>query len=194
MWQILVSYWHLCDNKYLLSPIRVHTLCYMCPWTPIIDRYQASQARQMPLYTLTSPGCLLWWNIIATLEWNVDGIEHDDVIKWKHFPRHWPFVRGIHPSPVNSPHKGQWRGALRFSLIRARINGWVNNGEVGDLIRHRFGYSRTAFSVSFLLFAPILALLEHRQMRTAAQRDREWVLAEGCLIGRNQIVVFRLGF
>ena len=20
---------------------------------------------------------------------------HDDVIKWKHFPRYWPFVRGI---------------------------------------------------------------------------------------------------
>ena len=31
---------------------------------------------------------------------------HDDVIKWKHFPRHWSFVRGIHRSPVNSPHKG----------------------------------------------------------------------------------------
>ena len=28
---------------------------------------------------------------------------HDDVIKWKHFPRNWPFVRGIHRSPVNSP-------------------------------------------------------------------------------------------
>ena len=43
---------------------------------------------------------------------------HDDVIKWKHFPRNWPFVR----SPVNSPHKGQWRGALMFSLICAWIN------------------------------------------------------------------------
>ena len=32
---------------------------------------------------------------------------HDDVIKWKHFPRYWPFVRGIHRSPVNSAHKGQ---------------------------------------------------------------------------------------
>ena len=42
---------------------------------------------------------------------------HDDVIKWKHFPRYWPFVRGIHRSPGNSPHKGQWRGALMFSLI-----------------------------------------------------------------------------
>ena len=40
---------------------------------------------------------------------------------WRHqmekFPRYWPFMRGIHRSPVNSPHKGQWRGALMFSLI-----------------------------------------------------------------------------
>ena len=62
---------------------------------------------------------------------------HDDVIKWKHVPRHWLFVRGIHRSPVNSPHKGQWRGALMFSLICTRINGWVNNGEAGDFRRHR---------------------------------------------------------
>ena len=30
----------------------------------------------------------------------------DDVIKWKGFPRYWPFVRGIHRWPVNSPPKG----------------------------------------------------------------------------------------
>ena len=65
---------------------------------------------------------------------------HDDVIKWKHFPRYWPFVRGIHRSPVNSPHKGQWLGALMFILICARINGWVNNGEAGDLRRNRAHY------------------------------------------------------
>ena len=52
-------------------------------------------------------------------------IVHDDVIKWNHFPRYWPFVRGIHRSPVNSPHKGQWRGALMFALICASINDWV---------------------------------------------------------------------
>ena len=27
-------------------------------------------------------------------------ITHDDVIKWNHFPRYWPFVRGIHLSTV----------------------------------------------------------------------------------------------
>ena len=43
----------------------------------------------------------------------------DDVIKWKHFPHYWPFVRVMHQSPVNSPHEGQWRRALIFSLISA---------------------------------------------------------------------------
>ena len=62
---------------------------------------------------------------------------HDDVIKWKHFPRNWPFVRGIHRSPVNSPHKSQWHGALIFSLICV----WVNNCEAGDLRRHRGHYA-----------------------------------------------------
>ena len=65
---------------------------------------------------------------------------HDDVIKWKHFPRNWPFVRGIHRSPVNFPHKGQWRGALMFSLIYAWINDWVNNREAGDLRRQHGHY------------------------------------------------------
>ena len=65
---------------------------------------------------------------------------HDDVIKWKHFLRYWPFVRGIHRPPVNSPHKCQWRGALVFSFIYTRINGWENNRKAGDLRRHRDHY------------------------------------------------------
>ena len=68
---------------------------------------------------------------------------HDDVIKWKHFPRYWPFVRGIHRSPVNSPHKGQWCGALMFSLICVWINGWVNNSQAGDVRRYRAHYDVT---------------------------------------------------
>ena len=50
---------------------------------------------------------------------------------------------GIHRSPVNSPHKGLWRGALMFSLICAWINGWVNNHEAGDLICHGAHYYAT---------------------------------------------------
>ena len=69
-----------------------------------------------------------------------DTFNHDDVIKWKNFPRYWSFVRGIHRSPVNSAHKDQWRGALMLSLIHAWINGWVDNRKAGDLRRHRAHY------------------------------------------------------
>ena len=51
---------------------------------------------------------------------------NDDVIKWKQLPWYWPFVRGIH----------RWRWIFLFSLVCAWINGWVNNGEAGDLRRH----------------------------------------------------------
>ena len=98
-------------------------------------------------------GCTVWrihladWRTAARSGVLIDtqvGIgPHDDVITWKHFSRNWPFVRGIHRSSVNFLHKGQWCGALMFSLICAWINGWVNNGEVGDLRRHRTHYDAT---------------------------------------------------
>ena len=47
------------------------------------------------------------------------------------------FVWGIHRWPVNSPLKGQWRGALVFSWICAWIKGWANNRKAGDLRGHR---------------------------------------------------------
>ena len=72
----------------------------------------------------------MFWQVIIS---HGMGFLHDGVIIWKHFPRYWPFARGIHRSPVNSPHKGQWRRALRLSLICVWINGWVNNHETGDL-------------------------------------------------------------
>ena len=83
---------------------------------------------------------------------------HDDVIKWKDFLRHWPFVRGIQRSPVNSPRKGQWRGALMFSLICACINGWINNRKAGDLRRHRAHYDVIVMIVTicwkYILYSP----------------------------------------
>ena len=58
---------------------------------------------------------------------------HDDVIKWKHFPCYWPFVRGIHRSPVSPLPKAS---DAVFSLICAWTEGWVNNRDAGDLRRH----------------------------------------------------------
>ena len=41
---------------------------------------------------------------------------------------------------VNSPHKGEWRIALMFSLSCAWINGLVNNRDADDLRRHPAHY------------------------------------------------------
>ena len=67
----------------------------------------------------------------------------------------------IHRSPVNSRHKGQWRGALVFSLICVWINGSVNNGEAGDLRRHRAHYDVIVMlEMHYLLNAQKYPLLE----------------------------------
>ena len=79
-------------------------------------------------------------------------MNHDDVIKWKHFPRYWPFVKGNPQVTIDSPHKGQWCGALIFSLICAWRNGWANNRDAGDSRRHRVHYNVTVMETSNGLF------------------------------------------
>ena len=105
------------DEPWMLCELRSRALI-MTQWMLL-----TSKCRLCALVPLCNPGDVTRYK--------------DDVIKWKHFPRYWPFVRGIHRSPVNSPHKGQWRGALMFSLICAWINDWVNNGMAGNLRSHR---------------------------------------------------------
>ena len=105
-----------------------------------------------------------WWGLPCgghNLNYHFDTrhLAHDDVIKWKHFPRYWPFVRGIHRSPVNSSHKGQWRGALMFFFICAWINNRVNNREAGDFRRYRAHYDVTVIFKSLL---PTWRLGTHR--------------------------------
>ena len=62
---------------------------------------------------------------------------HKDVIKWKHLPRYWPYVRGIHRSQVNSYTKASDAELWCFLFICAWTNVWVYNRNAGDLRRHR---------------------------------------------------------
>ena len=114
---------------------------------------------------LLSFGCVLFryycknWGRLdkQVWTWHVPGLQQKysiryyDVIKRKHFPCYWPFMRGNHRSPVNSPHKGQWRGALMFSLICSWINHWVNSDEAGDLRRYRNHYDVTVMGIHYVL-------------------------------------------
>ena len=78
-----------------------------------------------------------------TSHWQGLYVTHDDVIKWKHFMRYLPFVRGIHRSPATSPRKGQRRGGFMFPLICTWTNGRANNRNAGDLRHNRAHYDVT---------------------------------------------------
>ena len=95
---------------------------------------------------------------IPSLEFYLKLSSHDDVIKWKHFLRHCPFVRGIHRSPVDFPHKGQWRPALMFSLICAWANVWTNKRDAGDLRRYRAHYDVIVMLSRVITHTPTHAL------------------------------------
>ena len=125
----------LSDYEKCFIPVNLMVVC------GVIRIFTCHKFRQC---VAINPGFLMAYYLMIPPQFEkrltVSHLSHDDVIKWKHFPRYWPFVRGIHRSPVNSPHKGQWRGALMISLICVWINGWVNSREAGDLRRYRAHY------------------------------------------------------
>ena len=107
--------------------------------------YNRAQQKGQPDSSLGQPDFSVYQQVAhrAAL-WAVKAcMFHDVVVKWKHFPRYWPFVRGIHQLLVNSPHKVLWLGTLMFSLICAWTNSWVNNRYAGDLRHHHAHYDFT---------------------------------------------------
>ena len=131
---------------------------------------------QLPYYWL--------WKINNPLPSPREDFVHDDVIKWKHFPRYWPFVWGIPRWPGNSPHKGQWRGALMFSLTCAWINGWVNNRKAGDLRNPLWRHCNVG-----LFHLSIEKWLQVHFMCPKMQRNIVWyVIWRTCVAGRQDVI------
>ena len=95
-------------------------------------------------------GCIGFWAIQLKSFYIPPMDMHDDVINWKHFSRYCPFVRGIHQSLVDSPHKGQWCRTLIYSLICAWTNGWANNRDADGLRRHRAHYDVTVMDIMLI--------------------------------------------
>ena len=117
----------------------INTFIYIYQYFPLFVKYNSNPTLKIHLTVLSS----IWRSSHYVPKTLYFIFLHDDIIKWKHFPCYWPFVQGIHLSPVNSPHKGQWRGNLMFSLICACINNWLNNEEAGDLRWHCAHYEVT---------------------------------------------------
>ena len=83
---------------------------------------------------------------------------HDGIIKWKHFPYYWPFVRGIYMWPMDSPHKNEWCRALILPLICAWTNSWDVRG-AGDLRCHCTYYDITVMTLSSVCLQMTLATM-----------------------------------
>ena len=99
------------------------------------------------------------------LPYNPNTTGHNETLYtwWRHqmetFSALLALCAGNSPVPVNSPHKGQWRGALMFTLICAGINDWVNNREAGDLRRHLDHYDVSVMmshGITYVVYGPIL--------------------------------------
>ena len=65
---------------------------------------------------------------------------HDDVMTWEGFPHYWPFSWWRHQMETISASLAICAGNSWFALICARINGWANNREAGDLRRRCTNY------------------------------------------------------
>ena len=84
-------------------------------------------------------------------------------------------------SPVDSPHKGQWRGALMFSLICAWTNGWANNRDAGNVrircVHYDVPVMHTPFCYAHRLGMEIYTVLEsvsRRKLRDPPPRGTAW--------------------
>ena len=84
------SHWGLNSDRFY-----AFIIIYMCVWIDVKYYTSITKANatyiSLPSFMLADSAC--------------HSEIHDDVIKWKHFPRCWPFVRGIHRSTVNSPQR-----------------------------------------------------------------------------------------
>ena len=83
------------------------------------------------------------WSLIHGSSWSGLIKAEPDVIMTSSNGNIFRLTGPLCQSPVNSPHKGQRRGDLMFSLICAWITCWVNNREAGDLRRHCAHYDIT---------------------------------------------------
>ena len=89
-----------------------------------------------------------------------------------------------------SPHKGQWRGALMFSLIYVSINDWVNNREAGDVRCYHAHYDVIVMLQPSEAYIPTGSLLE--QMLCYCQLDTQNKLVAHIFTSEKKKYMLRL--
>ena len=101
---------------------RMYTLCKSC-----LLQQSIKMGLHLPLYCMATYGRAgIWWRY-----------------QMETFSALLAICAGTSPVTGEFTAQRPWRGVLMFSLMCAWINGWVYNGETGDLIRHRAHFDVT---------------------------------------------------
>ena len=135
----------------MYHPCRTQMVPMMAPWTLLLGMSCIGFISSAAIMTTE---CVVWYHD------NVSGITELVSPWWRHQMETFSALLalwGIHWSPVNFPHKGQWCRALMYSLICAWINSWVNNGKAGDLRHHCAHYDITVMSTQSVKYNHHLA-------------------------------------
>ena len=98
---------------------------------------------------------------------------------WRHqleiFSGLWAFLRGIHRSPVNCPHKYPQCGFFKFCDW---TNDWANNRDAVDLRRHHAHYDVTVmFNGNSCMFIQKMVVNHYLQCFRHLVRRRDWSTA-----------------
>ena len=127
---ILYGFWNIIEV--IIVALKCQTVwCSALKYVTTKSNFFTSRVLDTNLSTHATVSCFLLHSIFRTSRsvW----IVHDDVIKWKHLPRYWPFVRGIHRSPVTGefPTQGPvtWSVDVLFDLrpnkrLSKQWGGW----------------------------------------------------------------------
>ena len=141
-----------------------------------------SNIKSFPCY-----GYIIWWKRIfigpsmvgaeETSDYHIYGITQNWPDSWwRHQMETFSALLAL--CAGNSPHKGQWRGTLMFSLICAWTNGWVNNRDAGDLRRHRDPYDVTVMTCGSLERTAIVtskSIVQWNKFRVRVGLGAGWV-------------------
>ena len=146
-----VKNWYLnsLSNTFVLAFEPFLTTYYVTLFSKVF----ASQSVTQRILLSSRILCTLWHAIYPIK--HVHGF-HDDVIKWKHFPRYWPFVRGIHRSPVTGEFHAQRPVTRSFDVFfDLRLNKWLSKQSWGrwfeTLSRPLWRHCNDGFDFFFLV-------------------------------------------
>ena len=78
------------NNVVVMWPAKIHTDHSRTNWNSL--KHSIELQLWIKIHQWNRPQSSLYWGLVTY-------IHHDAIMKWKHFPRHWPFVWGIHWSP-----------------------------------------------------------------------------------------------